>query len=131
VNVLGYENAVNAFTVTTFLNSPAACQTADYVAGANETALVSMDVTTLTESNDTLFMAPLFTVNGGARQFAVSFMTAGPINAFSHGSLHNQAMVQLTAGATYRFMTGVRSMFGNVPTTEFTCRGLVTIVRRP
>lgn len=130
VNVLGYENAVN-FTLTTFINSPAVCQTPAYVAGANETAIVSMDVTTLTGSNDTLFLAPMFTVNGGARLFAVSFLAAGPLNAYSHGSLHNQAMIQLTAGASYRFMTGVRTMAGNVPTTEFTCRGLVTIVRRP
>ena len=130
VNVLGYENAGN-LTLTTGVITPAACQTTPYLAGANETAIVSLDVTTLTPSNDTLFLAPMYTVNGGVTRFGVSFMTGGPLNAFAHGSLHNQAMIQLTAGASYRFMTGVRTALGSVTTNEFTCRGLVTIVRKP
>jgi hypothetical protein len=39
-------------------------------------------------------------------------------------------MIPLTAGATYRFMTGARAGL-TVPTIEFTCRGLVTIVKAP
>jgi hypothetical protein len=130
VNVLGYENAV-ALTLTTAMSTPAACQTTPYVAGANETAIVSVDVTTFTQSFDSLFLAPMFSVNGGAPVFGVSFLTAGPLHSLEYGSLHNQAMIPLTAGSSYRFMTGVRTRLGNVTPDEFSCRGLVTIVRRP
>jgi hypothetical protein len=130
VNVLGYENG-SPLTITTSLSTPSVCMTAPYLAGPNETAILSMDVTTFTESFDTLFLAPMFSVNGSAAQFAVSFLVGGPLHSFEYGSLHSQAMVQLAAGATYRFMTGVRTANGNARATEFTCRGLATIVRRP
>lgn len=130
VNVLGYENAVTSFTLTSSFATPLPCQTTAYLAGVNETAIMSVDVTTFTEYNDTIWLAAMYSTNGGAPRFGVSFLTAGPLNAYAHGSLHNQAMVPLTAGTTYRFMTGVRSG-SSVPTSEFTCRGLVTIVRRP
>lgn len=130
VNVLGYENAVTPLTLTSSFATPLACQTTNYVAGVNETAIMSIDVTTFTQYNDTIWLAPMYSTNGGAPKFGVSYLTAGPLNAYAHGSLHNQTMIQLTAGTTYRFMTAVRSG-SSVPTNEFTCRGLVTIVRRP
>jgi hypothetical protein len=129
VTVIGYDTAA-AFTLTTSFATPAACQTTPYVAGSNETAIVSVDVTTRTSDNDTVWLAPMFSVNGGGPRIGVSFVAAGPLHALEYGSLHNQAMIQLTAGATYRFMTGVRAGM-TVPTLEFTCRGLVTIVKAP
>jgi hypothetical protein len=130
VNVLGYENAF-PLTLTTALSSPAACRTTAYIAGTNETAIVSIDVTTFTQSFDTLLLAPMYTMNDNTLRFGVSFLTAGPLNSHEYGSLHNQAMIPLVAGSTYRFMTGVQTKNGNVAATEFSCRGLVTVVRRP
>ena len=129
MTVLGFENT-SAAMLTTSVTTPAECQTTNYVAGANETAIVSIDVTTLTSANDTLWLAPMFTVNGGVPRYGVSFLAAGTLSSFSYATLHNQAMIQLTSGATYRFVTGVRTGSSIVP-NEFTCRGLVTVVRRP
>lgn len=129
VNVLAFESGA-AVTLTSSFGTPAACQTPAYVAGANEVAIISIDVTTLTSNNDTLFLAPMYTLNGGAPRFAVSFVTAAPLHAMEYASLHNQAALQLTAGVTYRFLGSVRAT-SSVPTTEFNCRGLVTIARKP
>jgi hypothetical protein len=130
VTVLGYENAVSPLTLTMSISTPGPCQTTDYLAGANETAIMSVDVTGLPSSDSTLWLAPMYTLNGGAAQFAVSFLTAGPLNTLAWGSLHNQAALNLTAGVTYRFKTGVRAE-SSVPMDQFSCRGLVTIVKRP
>jgi hypothetical protein len=60
----------------------------------------------------------------------VNYLAAGPLHSLEYGSLHNQTMIQLTAGSTYRFGAGVQTQSGNVTPDEFSCRGLVTIVRK-
>ena len=108
---------------------PGVCQTAAHLAGANEIAIVSVDVTYLSAIPSTLFMWPLVNQGGGGAAFAGSF-AAGPITANAWGSLHNQAQVVLTPNVSYRFFAGVSAGVA-LPLNNFTCRGLVTIVKKP
>ena len=132
VTVLTYENTLTPTTLNLAVSIPNVCQTAAYVAGANETAIFSTDVTYFGgNSASSIFMGPLYSVGGGAAQFLVSAYAVSPIAVSAWGSLHNQAAVALTAGATHRFFTGVRADRDGVSLGSFTCRGMVTIVRRP
>jgi hypothetical protein len=128
VTVLNYESSSQVF-LSPSVDTPVGCSTAPYLAGANETAILSLDVTALGTSTTFLYLAPMFSVNGGGAQFGVSIYAVGPLGANVYNSLHSQAVIQLAPGVTYQFMTGVRSA-QSTSTNDFICRGMATIVRR-
>lgn len=130
VTVLSFE-AAPLVTVGPNLTTPGACQTAAYVADANEVAIVSLDVTTFTSAGTaSLFLAPMMSQAGGGASFLVNNYAIGPITASVWGSLHSQATVNLNAGVSYRFVTGVRSD-ATLAMNTFVCRGIVQIAKRP
>jgi hypothetical protein len=111
------------------VSSPNGCQSEPYIAGANESAIVSNDLTVLGSSTTFLYLAPMIKVNGGPAQFAVTYYAVGSLASNLYHSLHNQAVVTLTPGASYQFVTGVRTA-QSTSTNDLICRGLITIVRR-
>src|SRR5213078_2455331 len=92
--------------------TPAGCETTPYVAGPNETAIISIDVTVL---NPDRFLhtnvAPFFTQNSQT-MYQVASYALQSIPVGNSGTIHHQNVVTLTAGATYRFKTDVRSPGG-------------------
>ena len=131
VTVLNYDVTVSTapfVSVGPSTSIPAPCQTASYTAGENEIAIVSVDITYFSGITSSIFLAPLYAQGAGGAQFASSFVAA-PLTMNSWGSLHGQAPITLTAGASYRFFTGVAAN-ANVSFGSFTCRGMVTIVRK-
>jgi hypothetical protein len=133
VNVLSYDAAVGV-TLTNAFAVLGSCMTVAHIAGANEIAILSLDVTAQTASGATqLHLRPFYSENGlGFTQAGSN--AAGPVGANpTWGTLHSQAVIALTAGSSYRFASGLRSDVASpgITFSNLTCRGLATIVKKP
>ena len=126
--VLGYDTATTV-NLSTSVIQPAACQTTSYVAGANEAAVMSMDLTVLSSTGTNLSLMPMFVRDALASAFAAGSFAMEQLPPNGWTSLHHQAMLALVAGSTYRFQTGVKTDT-TVINPQFTCRGLVMIVEK-
>lgn len=128
-NVFGFENSM-ATTSNSDPKIPGICQTAEYTAGANETAIVSVDITYFSTGASHMYMKPYYgTATGGALS-PVNFYAIATVFANTFGSLHNQMTLPLTKDEKYRFFAGIKSD-AMLTLSTFTCRGLVTIVKKP
>jgi len=131
VTVLAFEAPAGVSSLSTTTSTPLACQTGAYVAGSNETAIISLDAMVRTTGSATsVFLAPMATANGSAPSFLVSFFAITGVTTNVYASLHTQAAVNLVEGVSYRFATGLRAA-ATMTVAELVCRGLVTIVRHP
>jgi len=110
---------------------PGQCQTAGYLAGPNEIAILSTDINySSAVSFSTIYMSQWF--NTGSSYTQAGSYVMGTVTANAWGSLHNQAQLELKPGSTYKFVNGVSaSSATNVTLGNFTCRGLVMIFRKP
>jgi hypothetical protein len=129
--VMAFEASVGTAPINTGIVTPAVCQTAAYVAGANEMALISIDsMIRTTGASNTQFLAPMVSQNGAAPTIAAAFLAAAAVPVNQYSSLHTQAAVLLTPGVSYRFAAGVRAAAMLTP-AEFVCRGSVMIIKGP
>ena len=130
VTVLNYDVHLTAVTVPVLPFTPAGCETSQYVAGPNETAIISINVTVL---NPDRFLhtnvAPFYTQNTQTF-YPINSYALQSINVGNSGTIQHQAVVNLIAGATYRFKTDVRSPGGAYLASAVDCRGTVMIVKK-
>lgn len=110
---------------------PAACTTATHVAGAGETAVITMSATASPNPyvNDTLYLHAMYAVDGGSPQFAQEALAA---DSMSDGiaNVSTQAVMKLEAGHTYQFRLGLASNSTvQVPSSNGACQGHVLVVR--
>jgi hypothetical protein len=127
--VLNYEASIGT-TIGAGTSTLMSCQTPSYVAGPNEVATFSLDVTYSPATATVISMAPLFWQNG-ALLFASNTFVVGSVSAGGWGSLHTQAPITLVDRATYRFLMGIKTDAVGVGIPSLTCRGMVTIFKRP
>ena len=116
-------------TLNTTAFQPAGCVSDLYVAGANEVAVISVDVTAKPTSTNSMYLSPMVSADGGAPVFLTRFFAVQQLSQNAFASLHTQAAVDLTEGVSYRFQAGLRADSA-VTMTQFTCRGVVTVFRR-
>jgi len=129
VNLLSYEGTSVPAISSAATTIPAPCQTAGYLAGANEIAIVSTDITYQSAGTSSVFMSQWY--NTGSGYTFLGTYAVGPLAMNAWGTLHNQAQLPLTPGTTYRFVTGISAGSAtSVTLSSFTCRGLVMIVRK-
>ena len=129
VQVLDYESS---FTKQTAAATPfvlAACQTATYVAGPGETAVVSMSATAIPAApvaGDAFYLAVGTSVNGAAVTFASNQYALAGLNTVA-ANVSTQKRIPLTAGAVYQFIPIFQTGTA-VNLTGGSCHGIVTIV---
>jgi len=107
---------------------PAGCQTQPYVAGANESAIVSLDASVLptVAANAVVYVSVGAGQNGGA----LAEILPQAVESMSDGvaSAGVQALVPLTAGTSYVFGAILESSSA-VNLVKSSCTGVATIVR--
>lgn len=126
--VLTFE-AAPLTTLNTTVSQPSGCVSDVYVAGANEVAIISLDVTARPTSTNSMYLSPMASADGGAPGFLTRFFAVQQLSTNAFASLHTQAALDLAEGVSYRFYSGLRADSA-VAMSQFTCRGVVTVFRR-
>ena len=129
--MLGYDVHLTAVTVPTTPFTPAGCETSSYVAGPNEVAIISINVTILSPDRFLHTNVAPFYLQGTQTIYPVTSYALQSIPVGNSGTIHHQAVVNLVSGLTYRFKTDLRSPGGSYVASGVDCRGLVTIAKRP
>jgi hypothetical protein len=131
VTVLAYDVHLTAVTVPVLPFTPTGCETSSYTAGPNETAIIAITVTVLSPDKFLHTNVAPFYMQNAQTIYPVASYALQSIPVGNSGTIHHQAVVNLTAGAMYRFKTDVRSPGGAYIASSLDCRGSVTIVKKP
>ena len=130
VTVLGYEVANNNLALQINPFTPAGCETAPYIAGPNEIAIITANVTVYSPNLQFhTYFAPYY-VQNMMSVYPISYYAIQQIPGGGSATIQHQATVNLKDGATYRFRSDVRSPNGIYTASQVICRSIVTIAKK-